>query len=168
MIGYFILERNSHHKYKVYNTYYRVGQKSPSDILYVRLCNNKKTSDIKMLFIEPTSVKGWKYAKINLPGPVSVVVKRLTFQYVHHYFPRTVECAAMSISCLPEHFESDLSEDTAVGQAVVCARVTQRARVRSPVGTSFLGEVFSGFSSPVRRISGSFRPTRSPNIIWPS
>ena len=45
---------------------------------------------------------------------------------------------------------------------------TQRARVRSPVGTSFLDEVFRGFSSPVRRMSGSFRLTRSPNIIWPS
>ena len=33
----------------------------------------------------------------------------------------------------------------AVVQAVACAPVTQRARVRSPVGTSFLGEVFSGF-----------------------
>ena len=27
---------------------------------------------------------------------------------------------------------------------------------------------FRGFSSPIRRMSGSFRPTRSPNIIWPS
>ena len=44
----------------------------------------------------------------------------------------------------------------------------QRARVRSPVGTSFLGEVFRGFSSPVRQMSGSFRPPRSPNIIWAS
>ena len=33
---------------------------------------------------------------------------------------------------------------TAVGQAVACASLTQRARVRSPVGTGFLGEVFSG------------------------
>ena len=37
-----------------------------------------------------------------------------------------------------------------------------------PVGTSFLDEVFSVFSSPVRQMSGSFRPPRSPNIIWPS
>ena len=51
---------------------------------------------------------------------------------------------------------------------VTCALVTQRARVRSPVGTGFLGEVFSGFSSPVRQMSGDFRPPRSPNIIWPS
>ena len=35
-------------------------------------------------------------------------------------------------------------KSTAVGQAVACALVTQRARVRSPVGTSFLGEIFSG------------------------
>ena len=34
---------------------------------------------------------------------------------------------------------------TAVEQVVECALVTQRARVRSPVGTGFLGEVFSGF-----------------------
>ena len=27
---------------------------------------------------------------------------------------------------------------------------------------------FRGFSSPVRQMSGSFRPTRSPYIIWPS
>ena len=38
---------------------------------------------------------------------------------------------------------------TTVGQAAAYAPVTQRARVRSPVGTGFLGEVISGFSSPV-------------------
>ena len=37
-----------------------------------------------------------------------------------------------------------------------------------PGRRSFLGEVFSGFSSPVRQMSGSFRPPKSPNIIWPS
>ena len=34
---------------------------------------------------------------------------------------------------------------TAVEQVVACALAKQRARVRFPVGTSFLGEVFSGF-----------------------
>ena len=34
---------------------------------------------------------------------------------------------------------------------VACALVTQRAQVRFPVGTGFLGEVFRGFSAPVRR-----------------
>ena len=34
---------------------------------------------------------------------------------------------------------------TAVEQVVACALVTQRARVRSPVGTGFLGEVLSRF-----------------------
>ena len=53
-------------------------------------------------------------------------------------------------------------------QVVACALVTQRVRVRSPVGTGFLGEVFfGGFSSAVRQMSGNFIPTRSPNIIWP-
>ena len=32
-----------------------------------------------------------------------------------------------------------------VEQVVACALVTQRARVRSPVRTSFLGDLFSGF-----------------------
>ena len=32
-----------------------------------------------------------------------------------------------------------------VGQAAACMPVTQQARVRSPVETGFLGEVFSGF-----------------------
>ena len=36
-------------------------------------------------------------------------------------------------------------ESTAVGQAVACVPVMQRTWVRSPVGISFLGEVFSGF-----------------------
>ena len=34
---------------------------------------------------------------------------------------------------------------TALEQVVACVLVTQRARVRSPVGTGFLGEVFLGF-----------------------
>ena len=55
-----------------------------------------------------------------------------------------------------------------VGLAVAYAHVTQRARVRSPVGTSFLGEFFRFFSSPVRQMPGSFRPLRSLNIIWQS
>ena len=36
-------------------------------------------------------------------------------------------------------------ESTVVEQVVACALVMQRARVRFPVGTGFLGEVFSGF-----------------------
>ena len=38
-----------------------------------------------------------------------------------------------------------MTESTAVEQLVACELVTQRARVRSPVGTNFLGEVFLGF-----------------------
>ena len=56
---------------------------------------------------------------------------------------------------------------TTVEQAVACAPITQQARVRSQLGTSFLGEIFRGFSSPVRQMSGSFRPTWSPNTNWP-
>ena len=56
-------------------------------------------------------------------------------------------------------FSHEIYTSTAVGQAVACAPITQRARVRSPVGTSFLGEVFS---TPVRQTSGSFRPPKVP------
>ena len=56
---------------------------------------------------------------------------------------------------------------TAVEQAVAWEPVTQRVRVQSPVGTGFLGEFFRGFSSPVKQMSGNFRPTRSPNILCP-
>ena len=55
---------------------------------------------------------------------------------------------------------------TAVEQAVWCAPVTKRARVRSPVAKSYLGDCFSGVPSPARQMSGSFSPTRSQNIIW--
>ena len=56
-----------------------------------------------------------------------------------------------------------INQSTDVGQAVSCAPVTQRARVRSTVGTGFLGDFFfRGFSSPVRHMSGNFRLTKVP------
>ena len=49
------------------------------------------------------------------------------------------------IAAEPHCFEVlDIVKSTAVEQVVACALVTQRARVRSPVGTGFLGEVFFG------------------------
>ena len=52
---------------------------------------------------------------------------------------------------------------TAIEQAVVCVPVAQRVRIRSPVGASFLGEVFFRcFFSPVRQMSGSYRPAWFP------
>ena len=60
------------------------------------------------------------------------------------------------------------SVSTVVEQVAACALVTQRTRVRSPVVTGFLGEVFRGFSLPVKQMSGNVRPRRFPNIIWPS
>ena len=67
-----------------------------------------------------------------------------------------------------ERKEATYIGSTAVAQTVACAPIMQWARVRSPVGTSFLGEVFSGFFSPVGQMSGRFGPPRSPNFIWPS
>ena len=37
-----------------------------------------------------------------------------------------------------------------------------------PVRHKFPGWGFRVFSSPLKQMSGRFRPTRSPNIIWPS
>ena len=42
-----------------------------------------------------------------------------------------------------------LGLSTAAEQVVACALVTQRALVRSPVGTGFLGEVFFGVFPPL-------------------
>ena len=47
-----------------------------------------------------------------------------------------------------------------------CAPVTQRARVRSPVGTNFLGEVFSGLFLTCKTNVGKLWTPGSPNIIW--
>ena len=52
-----------------------------------------------------------------------------------------------------EHFEI---RSIAVDQAVACALVTQRTLVRSPVRTSFLGEVFSGFFHTCKTNVGKF------------
>ena len=49
------------------------------------------------------------------------------------------------INLLSNRTRTRWSASTAVEQVVACALVTQRVRVRSPVGTSFLGAVFSGF-----------------------
>ena len=47
--------------------------------------------------------------------------------------------------CSIEYLSLYFTVSTAVEQVVAFALVTQRARVRSPVGTGFLSEVFSGF-----------------------
>ena len=67
-----------------------------------------------------------------------------------------------------KNYKFSFQKSTVVGQAVACSPVTHLVRVRSPVRTGFLGEIFRSFSSPVRQMSRSFRPPRSPNIIWPS
>ena len=62
-----------------------------------------------------------------------------------------------------------LEPSTAMGQAVACAPGTQRAGVPSPVGTSFLGEVFSVvFLIYKNKCQEALGPHGSTNIIWPS
>ena len=57
-----------------------------------------------------------------------------------------------------------LSRDHRCGIGVTSLPLTQRAPVRSPVGSVFLVEVFLGFSSTVRYMSGKLRPHPSPDI----
>ena len=92
-----------------------------------------------------------EHIKINLKINIFVTNLQLNWNFV---------CSEFS--------KFNIYKSTAVCQVVACAPVTQWAWVRSPVGTSFLGEVFRGFSSPLRQMPGSFRPPRSPNIIGPS
>ena len=53
-------------------------------------------------------------------------------------------------------------KSTAVGQVVACALVTQRARVRCPVGTSFMVEVFSGFFFTCKTNVGKLQAPKVP------
>ena len=61
---------------------------------------------------------------------------------------------------------NSLKMSTAVEQVVACALVSQRARVRSPVGTSFLGEVFSGFFSHLSDICQEILGPQGPRISF--
>ena len=54
---------------------------------------------------------------------------------------------------------------TAVEQAVTGASITEWPRVRSPVGTSFVGEVFWGFFLTCKTYQEVLAPNDSPNII---
>ena len=90
---------------------------------------------------------------------------------IKHDFKICVKQNTIVIFYWKDLFKSSMYvfRSTAVDQAAACASVTQWSRVRSPFGTSFLSKVFfRGFPSFVRQISGSFRPTRFPYIIWPS
>ena len=51
---------------------------------------------------------------------------------------------------------------TAVGQAAACAPDMQWARVRSPVRTGFLGEVFSGFFLTCKTNVGKLKAPKVP------
>ena len=51
---------------------------------------------------------------------------------------------------------------TAVGQAAARVPFTQRALVRTPVGTSFLGEVFSGFFLTYKTNVGKLQAPKVP------
>ena len=65
------------------------------------------------------------------------------------------------------HWGTTNEPSIAVEQVVAFTLVTQRARVRSPVGTGFL--VFSGFFVTCQTCPETLGPPpRSPNIFWPS
>ena len=96
---------------------------------------------------------------------IVTVSQWFNFGYFWHYILKIY-----SLSC--QQYVARFLEDgvlyTAVGQVVACAPVMQRAQVWSRSGQVSWVKFFRGFSSSVRQMSGSFRPPRSPNIIWPS
>ena len=107
------------------------------------------------------------------PGPYRVMTcqeKELTLDHLHTFL--TTQGHGGHPWMRDQLNTGAISETTRTWKTIytihTCAPVTQQARVWSPVRKSFLGEVFWGFSSPVRQMSGSFRPPRSLNIIWPS
>ena len=48
----------------------------------------------------------------RLPGPISIIVKHLAFKYVHHHFHTELNAPPFLSASSPEHFGSDLMEDT--------------------------------------------------------
>ena len=57
---------------------------------------------------------------------------------------------------------------TAVEQAVACVPVRRGHGFDPQSGQVSWVRFFLGFSSTIRQMSGSFRPTKSSNIIWTS
>ena len=101
-----------------------------------------------------------KTCEFNKYKTLSISHDFFIFFLISHIIERSIHFLLISTRELKQ-INKDMIEE---------ALVTQRVRVRSPIGIGFLGEVFfRGFSSsPVRQMSGNFRPQRSPNIIWPS
>ena len=81
------------------------------------------------------------------------------------YFPKT-DCSVVTnklfLVTLGVSYVEFLNSHISCQNFTIFMRACDLAvRVRSPVGTGYLGEIFRGFSSPVRQISVNFRPTRS-------
>ena len=92
---------------------------SGADVLTLKRHGGWKSNDVAELYVEESVEVEKKIADLILRGESSIISKVV---------------------------KSNTSDDREnVGQAVACAPVTQQARVRSPVGTGFLGEVFSVF-----------------------
>ena len=81
--------------------------------------------------------------KFGIP-PVYAVYRR-----IRHYSALCEPLQEQYWICIPElerkRRDERILRSTAVGQVVACAPVKQRARIRSPVGISFLYQVFSEF-----------------------
>ena len=101
--------------------------------IYILLSNENKTADLFVgITRAPSDLAPWQHtgpafgkSRIHSPEPMNLT---MDFGVSHS---------------LGGELRFGMSY-TSVGQTAACAPVTQRARVRSPVGTGFLGEVFFG------------------------
>ena len=103
---------------------------------------------------------------------INLFHKSKTYIYVEHWldvrfdslFANLIFVLAYLFLCILTYVLS-----TAVRQAGACALVTQRALLRSPVGTSFLGDVFSGCfltcKTNVRKLQARMVPESRLTII---
>ena len=102
------------------------------------LCMRKYPNFCIVEFLDGPSCVFWQQIFF-----VSLIIKHICIFYVEiTYFVLPLELLAfifMTCKQLP------IELSTTVGRAVSCMPIMQQAPVQSPVGTSFLGEVFSRF-----------------------
>ena len=104
-------------------------------------------------------VKHFKYAtgRVKTKDNNCIKLKVYSFKYFKLFFFSLTFTIHSNLSYLSDPMTVGVGKlFTAVDQVVACGPVTQRARVRSSVGTSFLGEVLSGFFLTCKTNVGKF------------
>ena len=118
-----------------------------------------RTLNLHTRIIPPKTIKYCQPLDVYFSRQYKLFARRIE-QNIRHYEGNSVKLHGR-IFVFMLHFLI-YNQSTAVGPAVACAPIMQHS---IPGRDKFPGW---GFSSPARQMSGSFRPPRSPNIIWSS